>query len=215
MKKITIAILMLLGTFSTASAELGVNVGISGSTGVFTAKGNETMGTADVAGSNYDRAISVYGYGSVFIEKTLGQYITVGIDYLPDSMESETADQVKDCEAARCTQTIKVAFEDMTTYYAAINVTENFYVKAGMVEVDVISKEALDTGGTYGNTSLDGTLLGAGYNKNLMNGIFLRAEGSYTDFDNIKLNSTAGETRHVNVKDIAGLAAKVSIGKSF
>ena len=69
MKKITIAILMLLGTFSTASAELGVNVGISGSTGVFTAKGNETMGTADVAGSNYDRAISVYGYGSVFIEK--------------------------------------------------------------------------------------------------------------------------------------------------
>ena len=214
MKKITIAILMLLGTFSTASAELGVNVGISGSTGVFTAKGNETMGSAD-SGSNYDRAISVYGYGSVFIEKTLGQYITVGIDYLPDSMESETADQVKDCEAARCTQTIKVAFEDMTTYYAAINVTENFYVKAGMVEVDVISKEALDTGGTYGNTSLDGTLLGAGYNKNLMNGIFLRAEGSYTDFDNIKLNSSGGETRHVNVKDIAGLAAKVSIGKSF
>ena len=213
MKKITIAILMLLGTFSTASAELGVNVGISGATGVLTANGRERMGTTDR--ESFERVVGAMGYGSVFIEKTLGQYITVGIDYLPDSLESETADQVKDCEAARCTQTIKVAFEDMTTYYAAINVTENFYVKAGMVEVDVISKEALDTGGTYGNTSLDGTLLGAGYNKNLMSGIFLRAEGSYTDFDNIKLNSTAGETRHVNVKDIAGLADKISIGKSF
>ena len=213
MKKITIAILMLLGTFSTASAELGVNVGISGATGVFTANGSERMGTTDR--ESFERVVGAMGYGSVFIEKTLGQYITVGIDYLPDSMESETADQVKDCEAARCTQTIKVAFEDMTTYYAAINVTENFYVKAGMVEVGVISKEALDTGGTYGNTSLDGTVLGAGYNKNLTNGIFLRAEGSYTDFDDINLVAATGEARSVKIKDIAGLAAKVSIGKSF
>ena len=213
MKKITIAILMLLGTFSMASAELGVNVGVSANTGVFTAKGNEAMGTDE--GHQYDRAISVFGYGSVFIEKTLGDYITVGVDYNPDSLDSETATQVKDCEASRCTQTIKVSFEDMTTGYIALNLTENFYVKAGVTQVDVISQESLDTGGTYGNTDLDGNMIGMGYNKELTNGVFLRAEGSYTDFDDIKLTASSGETRTARAKDIAGVTGKISIGKTF
>jgi hypothetical protein len=213
MKKITIAILMLLGTFSMASAELGVNVGVSANTGVFTAKGNEAMGTDN--GHQYDRAISVFGYGSVFIEKTLGDYITVGVDYNPDSLDSETATQSKSCEASTCTQTIKVSFEDMTTGYIALNLTENFYVKAGVTQVDVISNESLDTGGTYGNTDLDGNMIGMGYNKELTNGVFLRAEGSYTDFDDIKLTASSGETRTARAKDIAGVTGKISIGKTF
>ena len=52
------------------------------------------------------------------------------------------------------------------------------------------------------------------YNRDLINGIFIRAEGSFTEFDNIKLNGT-GETKFVEAKDIAGAAGKISIGKSF
>ena len=218
MKKITIAILMLLGTFSIASAELGVNVGVSGSMGAFTAKGNETMGTTE--SGQEKRVVSVLAMGSVFLEKNLGQYLTIGVDYVPSSLDSETAETTKNCfdvgtETATCSQVVKVTFEDLTTYYAAINLTENFYVKAGMVEADIITKESLAAGGTYGNTELEGTMVGIGYSKDLINGIFIRAEGSFTEFDNIKLNSTAGETKFVEARDIAGAAGKISIGKSF
>ena len=216
MKKITIAILMLLGTFSMASAELGVNVGVSGAMGIFTAKGNEAMGDVDPAnGSPYDRAVAPLAMGSLFIEKTLGDYITVGVDYVPQSLDSESASQDKSCEAATCTQTIKVSFDDMTTGYVALNVTENFYVKAGIIQVDVISKESLDTGGTYGNTSTDGTVIAMGYNKELTNGLFVRAEGSYMEFDDITLLADSGETRTAHAKDIGGATGKLSIGKSF
>jgi hypothetical protein len=162
----------------------------------------------------------VVGYGSIFVEKTLGDYITVGIDYVPEDLDTETVSTTKQKLEANGTftndtQNVKVSFQDMFTYYAALNLTENFYVKAGMVEVDLITQESLDTGGTYGDTSLDGTMLGAGYNKDLTNGIFIRAEGNYIDFDDVTLNSSGGNTRFIKATSIAGLNGKLSIGKSF
>ncbi|MDC0615888.1 hypothetical protein OAO77_00770 [Candidatus Pelagibacter sp.] len=218
MKKLTFALMMLLGSFSMASAELGVNIGVSGQIGAFTAEAEETMGTTERRGK--EDAIGVFGYGSIFLEKDLGQYFTLGIDYVAESLESETVVHTKKDHLAAAlpvnvTQTIKVSFEDLTTSYVALNVTENFYVKAGMVTVDVITKETLGTGGTYGNTSLDGTLFGAGYTKDLTNGIFIRAEGTYTEFDAVKINSASGETRFIKAGNIAGASGKLSIGKSF
>ena len=128
-------------------------------------------------------------------------------------------ERIRDTKAADTstvtTNNVKVAFEDMITAYAAINVTENFYIKAGLVEVDVITKESLGTGGAYPNTSMDGTMLGMGYNKDLTNGLFVRAEGTYMDFDNIKLSANAGETKFITVTSLAGLSGKISVGKSF
>ena len=218
MKKITIAILMLLGTFSIASAEVGLNVGVSGNMGVFTAEGEETMGTTEKGGS--DRAVGVFGYASIFVEKELGDYFAFGIDYNPSDMDSETTSTDKKCsdvgsETASCDQIVKVSFSDMTTFYATVNVTENLYVKAGIGEVDLITKETLGTGGTYGDTSLDFNVLGVGYVKDLTNGLFVRAEGNYMDFDDIKLNSKTGETRFIKANGIAGASGKISVGKSF
>ena len=218
MKKITIAILMFLGTFSFASAEVGVNVGVSGQLGGFTADAEETMGTTDRNGQ--DDGIMVVGYSSIFVEKTLGDYITIGVDYVPEDLDTETVSTTKQKLEANGTftndiQNVKVSFQDMYTYYAALNLTENFYVKAGMVEVELITQEKLDTGGTYGDTSLDGTMMGAGYNKDLINGIFIRAEGNYIDFDDVTLNSSGGNTRFIKATSIAGLNGKISIGKAF
>ena len=47
MKKIIIGIALSLFTFTTASAELGVNVGISAATGLFGATGKEVQTDAD------------------------------------------------------------------------------------------------------------------------------------------------------------------------
>ena len=214
MKKLLILITSFLFAFSNANA-IGVNVGISGQLGVFEASATETEDTNDKASKD---AMAVFGYGSIFLEKTLGQYLTIGIDYVPSALESETnekltTDRTTTSTDTAVTQKVQVDFEDLTTFYVNLNLNENFYLKAGIAKVDVITNETLGTGSTYGNADLDGTVFGAGYNKNFDNGLFVRAEGTYQQFDGVTINGS-GDTS-VSADDINGASAKISIGKSF
>jgi len=214
MRKYLIIIFSMFFAFSNANA-IGMNVGISGQLGVFEATATETEDTNDRA---TDSGMAVFGYGSIFVEKTLGQYLTVGIDYVPATLESETTeklttDRTTSATDTAVTQNVQVDFEDLTTFYVNLNLNENFYLKAGIAKVDVITNESLGTGSTYGNADLDGTVFGAGYNKNFDNGLFLRAEGTYQEFDGVTINGS-GDTS-VTADEINGASAKISIGKSF
>lgn len=218
MKKLILGISFMLASFSMVSAEIGVNLGVSGNLSVFHATGVET----EVSEKNTEDATGVAGYSSIFIEKTLGDRFTIGYDYVPDALDSETAETVRndlkakaDGASSAVTNTIKVAFEDLSTLYVALNITENFYVKAGMTSVDVITKESLATGSAYGNTSLDGTVYGVGYNNSFDNGMFFRVEGSIMEFDSAKLTSTTNSDNTIELKDLEGASGKISIGKSF
>ena len=93
MKKLLITTFLFLGTFSMASAELGVNVGISGQIGAFEATGREHEGSTTAASreiSGKDDVLTAFGYGSIFIEKTIGRF-AIGIDYVPEALESDTS----------------------------------------------------------------------------------------------------------------------------
>ena len=72
----------------------------------------------------------------------------------------------------------------------------------------------LGTGSTYGNTVLDGGMVGAGVGKALDNGMFVRAEVTYTDFDGVTLVSSTGVNK-ITLDGLDGLTGKISIGKSF
>ena len=207
---------------NSSHAEIGVNVGISGSAGLFAASGKEvdtstggTPASETSNGSEHGEA----AWGSIFIEKTLGDRLTIGVDYVPASLETETAESTKQDKTTTDTRTakenkIQIDFEDLTTVYIALNVTENAYIKAGIAQVDVITNESLETGSTYGNTDLDGTLLGIGYNKSIDNGLFFRAEGNYMNFDGASLTSSANSNK-ISLTSLDGVSGKISIGKTF
>ena len=72
MKKIMISILLVLGTFSMASAEVGVKIGVSGMVGVFEADGFEKEGTETNKSKNGEEIL--LGMGSVFVEKNFRLY---------------------------------------------------------------------------------------------------------------------------------------------
>ena len=217
MKKIIIAVSFILSSFSMVSAEIGVNLGVSGNLAVFHATGVET----EVAEKNTEDATGVAGYSSFFIEKTLGDRITIGYDYVSSSLDSETTETIRlddsdtDATESQKTNSVKVSFEDLSTLYVALNISENFYVKAGITSVDVNTKESLATGSEYGNTSLDGSVMGVGYNNTFDNGMFFRVEGTYMDFDNAKLTSTTNTDNTIELNNLEGASGKVSIGKSF
>ena len=171
MKKITFAIILAMFSYSSASAEIGVNVGLSGNAALFAATATEldvgTNGTTtDHNETQNDTEILGLGYGSIFIEKTLGSMITLGVDYVFSPIETETSESIVmdllgdgDGAATAKTNKVQVDFEGLTTFYVAVNVTENMYVKAGAMSVDIVTKESLDTGSTYGDTDTDGTML--------------------------------------------------------
>ena len=226
MKKIILTLFLGLFMFtSKASAELGINVGLSGQLGLYAATATEfdegTNGTTSGPDeTNKESEFLGLGYGSVFIEKTLGQYLLVGIDYVPSSLETETSETIVDDRGAASTSTrqtnkVQVDFEDLTTYYIGLNLGDSgAYVKAGIVTVDVITNESLGTGSTYGNTDLDGTLIGLGYNKGFDNGLFVRAEGAYTEFDGASVTSSTTVNK-ITLDSLDGVTGKISIGKSF
>ena len=213
MKKLIIAFLaMSLGSFSIASAELGVNIGVSGQMGVFDADGSES----EKGSLERDGTTTVVGYSSVFIEKTLGSRLTIGFDYVPSALSTDTAESTRRTDLATTgTNSVAADFEDLSTVYASFNITENFYITGGMVSVDVITKESLATGSAYGNASLDGEMYGAGYNYDFDNGLFLRAEANVMLMDGFTLTSTTNSDNIIKLDHLNGANGKVSVGKSF
>ena len=195
MKKfLTIAAFMLF-TFTSAQAEK-VRMGVTLQAGYFEADGaSEIFSGAHSSGaspgtvtkkasSEGDEAKGEFGYGSIFAEVMANDKIGIGINYVPMALESETTENVqKTTIAAKSTVTNKVQidFEDLTTVYALFYPVENLYVKAGYMEVEVKTNESLATGGSYGNTTLDGYTVGIGYNYDMDNGAFVRFETSYMD----------------------------------
>ena len=209
MKKYLIAILFGLFTVSQASAELGVNVGLSGSAGLFAASGKEEAGKT-VKGHEHGAA----GWYSVFIEKSIGDRFAIGVDYVPDALESETTEsQRSDLVNGNVQNKIQIDFEDLTTAYFSVNVTEDLYVKFGYMKVDVITNESLGTGSTYGDTDLDGQTIGFGYNMTMDNGVFIRSEANYMTFDSSE-GLTSGDNT-VTLTNLDGVTASLKIGKSF
>ena len=234
MKKFIMSIIVMLCFGFNANAELGVNVGVTALYGVFEAEGASEKFTGahssgaspgDVekkASTEGDSAEGEFALASIFIEKTLSDRFAIGLDYVPVSADSDTTENVQTtfntthgAALTSVTNTVQVDFEDLTTFYAMINLTDNVYAKAGIMTVDVVTNETLASGGAYGNTDLDGTMLAIGYSRNLDNGAFVRLEGSYMDFEGATLTNTNDSTKSVKVDGIEGYGARLSIGKSF
>ena len=91
------------------------------------------------------------------------------------------------------------------------------FLKVGYVTADIETTENLDTGTTYGNKSVDGTMVSLGFDRDMPNGAFIRAELAYTDYDNITLRGstdTDGVTNLVNA-DVDATSLRLSVGKAF
>ena len=223
MKKLTIFLAGFMLLAFTAQGE--IRAGLSLTAGVFDVDGasekfsgshSSGAGSTVTKKSTGDDAEGLFGIGSIFVEKSFGKF-ALGLDYVPHSLESETTENTQTTSTSSATGLNKVSidFEDLTTVYGTIALNDNIYAKAGYMEVDVITNDVLATGGSYGNTSLDGFVLGLGYNRDLDTGAFVRVEANYMEFDGATLTNTADSAKSVTADGITGYGAKLSIGKAF
>ena len=231
MKKLLLAKLLSFGLITSAGA-IGANIGVSLSVGNleadnasenFTGAHSSSASPGDIkkqASADGDEVEGQFAQGSIFVEATLGDRFSIGLDYVPQDIESETTENITNVANggeidAQATNTVQVDFTDLYTVYAKINFNENVYFKLGHVQVDVITNEALATGGGYGNGDLSGTTVALGYQHNFNSNMFARVEGFQTEMDGITLTNTTDSTKSVSADGVDLMGMTLSLGIGF
>ena len=225
MKKLTIATLMLLASFSIVSAEIGLRIGGSVEVGEFSTSGFEKEG-AETSETKTEQAF--VGLGSYFIEGQLGflpgplKRISIGYSTVPHKLSTGTSSRSGTdlgAEAGVLTRppfdnAISAEISNYDTIYATVNITDWLFVKYGTLDMDVKTTENLDTGSEYGNFSTSGTVWGVGLHHQTESGFFGRVEWNDTEIDGKTLTATNADNS-VTLKEMTGDTAKISFGKAF
>ena len=221
-KLITIVAAVFFSVPALAFDTSRLSVGLTGNYGVYAADGQEKnynrAGTVDRTTKVNDKAF-VDEYASIMVEYALNDQVSIGVEraeafQTPKNInEGEGGDNGTDI-------TVEAKFDEFTHAYLMVKGPLGFYAKAGIaqVSVDVTSENA----GTYTEDhDIDGEMLAIGYSHDTGNsGISLRAEIAYHTFDDISANngvtsSNSSQRNEIEVSDMRGATAKLSIVKSF
>jgi hypothetical protein len=207
--------------------------GIAANNSVFGATATQdeynAAGTA-IDASNKQSGVFTESFGSQFVELGIGRYISLGFEHVPDSIS--TPQNINDGGGAATsvgnagtTSTVSVDFNDMNTTYLKLNTPMGIYFKYGTVSTDLDIKETQLSGNTYKNTSVDGTSMGAGYQKSFgERGFGLRVEANYVEMDSVTVNNGVAKTggtaanhgfAEVKAKNLEGLTGKVALTYTF
>ncbi len=202
---IIISSLFLAVSTYTVSNAMSFNIGVTGSLATIDASGSETS-SVDTGAEASTRSANVENpnvpIGSVFVEFQSDFYgLTLGAEHVPGSADvSDSFKERTDVEASvsgdNTTNTGSRLFkanaevENLNKVYLELPVMDNFFVRAGLAEIDVNTLEVKSSnGGSYGNTSLDGEVFGAGL-KGTAGNMGWKLFYEQTDFDTLKLTST-------------------------
>ena len=209
---LAISFVSFLG-IQTASAMEGLSLGVGLNYSAFMGKGKET---ATSSGNEVKTITEEDGafdttVGSVFAEYAVSDQVSFGVEYVVEDMTTPENTNVQ----LTLTNRVKATFKDHTTLYANINMPFNTYLKLGYAMVDVATQESLDTGGAYPDVDTTGYTVGLGYQHNADNGMFIRAELSASEYDNVSATNTNEADKEITVSDMYGASASIKVGKSF
>ena len=227
MKKIIIGLVTSLFLSSAALAGQ-YGIGITGSIAAISGQGTEsdadgatdlgTKGASLRTASAAETAI----IPSVFAEYSFDNGFTIGYDYVIGAADvnqsalTRTDVTVDQNEAVLDdgARTAQAEIENVMSIYAELPLHAGLYGKIGYVQMDVntLDTTAIAAGGTYGNTSVDGTIYGAGYKNSFGSNGFYKLEGTHTAFDSISLSSS---TDNKITADLDVTKATFAIGYNF
>ena len=218
MKKLIIAISSAFIIFanSAMSIEMRPSIGISGNSAVYAATGiEENYNEAGTAVDTTSRVTGAFNesYISVFAEMSLNDVISVGLDYVPITIDTpENVSQENEPNENK----VYASFEDLTTIYAKINVPlGGTYLKVGYSTVNVMSNEVMSSGNNYGNDRSDAIIFGLGYAHELMDGLAVRAEITGSEFSDVTTTNGQTNKTEIKVEDMIGARGTISVVKSF
>ena len=215
---LAISFVSFLG-IQTASAMEGLSLGIGLNYSAFMGKGKETSTSSGGTTKKITEEDGAFDttVGSVFAEYAVGDAVSLGIEMVAEDMTTpeNTNIQTVGTAGSKLTNTVKADFKDHTTIYANISMPFNTYLKLGYIMVDIATAESLGTGGAYPDVDTTGYTVGLGYQHNADNGMFIRAELSASEYDDVNADNTNEADKKVSVSDMYGASATIKVGKAF
>ena len=218
MKKILATLVAVV--FSTSAFAMDISklsVGVSGNYGLYGADGKEEnythTGTLEKT-TTKEGAAFVDGYASIFIEAEINDNVSIGLSYVPDAIDTpqhvnEEGATGKDVEIK-----VKAEFEELTTLYVLAKSDIGVYGKFGLstMNIDVTSENA----GTYSDPgSNSGMELAIGYEHEAADGVSVRAELAYHEFDDVSANNGITDKNEITITNMRGATGRISLVKSF
>ncbi len=212
-KNLLLAIVVIL--FTTSAMAQTFRIGISGTGTKWDTSGSETQSS--------DTRTEEIGaiYGQVFGEVELQEYVSIGVTYMPYSIESETDTNTRNSaqNSDSGTNTVQVDIEDYMSVYIMLEVPDTgVYLKVGRSTADLITNESMGaTSSKYADATLDGTHGAIGYAYDTGMGVIVRAEVGLSEYDDISVSSTNndGTSNTVTLTGLDGPTAGISIVKEF
>ena len=233
------SVLFVFGsTTSIAFDRPTLAIGLGGAIGGFTASGHELEGAGSPQEKNTREASGEFGWTNIFVEiQDIGDRLTLGASWSADDVDTNQEERTdtlcspgpvddqgnarNDCPVTgnAGTSTVEVALSNLVQGYAELRIYEGFFIKAGVMEMDVETKENLHTDSSYPNTTLDGEMIGFGWRGSWDNGMFIKTETVKQDWKGVTLNATGStdtdNNTSVTLDSLSGVAASISIGKAF
>ena len=216
---LAISFVSFLG-IQTASAMEGLSLGVGLNYSAFMGSGKETATSgADTTTKKITEEDGAFDttVGSIFVEYAASDAVSIGIERLLKiwkHLQIQTY-SISATDQTTLTNRVEADFKDHTTLYANISMPFNTYLKLGYAMVDVATGEALGTGGAYPDVDTTGYTIGLGYQHTADNGMFIRAELSASEYDNVSATNTNEADKEVTVSDMYGATAALKIGKTF
>jgi len=220
MKKqlLSVLVCMMFGLSSTIANAGSFGIGVTGAIAKVKASGTETTGAGD-SGTANSNSTSVENdnvpIASIFAEYNTDYYgLTIGYEHIPgaadvsdtvktrtDTEKSVTGDKTLNSDARTFKANAEV--ENYNLIYVEMPIYNSVFVGAGLSEIDVNTTEvASSNGGSYGNTTLDGTMFRLGVKGAIGDNAGYKLFYEVNDFDTLALtstgNSVADETNSIS-----------------
>ena len=228
MKKINtilaaVSALLMLTVASANSLEFKAGVSANGMAAYANAK--ETLKDGGTRTTN-EEAVLATSFASIFAEISSEDMmgLGIGISYAPEvvNLEKETRtiqNTSGDTGNDSGDQIIDGKIKDLASIYLTIPVGDSGgYVKAGYQQATLVTEENLATLSKYENIDLTGTHVGGGYEADLGDMAFWRAEGQFSMWDDISAGGSEadGDGSKNNISaEIGSVTGSLSIGMKF
>ncbi len=193
--------------WSTAQADIQIGVGlIAGQTDV---SGTETEGTAADTSDRSKTLKEAFVGADVFAEYVTDSGMTYGVSFVPVDVElgeGSRTDVAAVSENDAGTRTASAEVTDLITLYTNVPMGSNgWYALLGYMHTTVTTQETLKSS-SYEDATINGYQIGLGQRA----GNF-KYELAYSDFENIKINATGGNTNSISA-DADALTLRMSYG---
>jgi hypothetical protein len=226
--KTLLAVLITSAVLVLPATAVEFRVGIAAALAAIETDGQETL--KDSSGITTHKEAAQAVIPSAFFELSMDNGLGIGYENVPGEADLSASERktvnVSEEQAAAVvgndagTQKASATVDGLNQLYLIKRFGSGLTLKYGQTSADVTTLESLASGSTYGNQSVDGTVMGIGWETSQSdNGFFMRTMYEVIDFDTVNLTgSQVGGTANSYNKikaDVDAQLAKISVGKVF